>query len=428
MSIQKKLINDLSENEIESILHNFKYGYDYYQDWINLKDCKTIDELIEAMNDSPTEMYTAYDLTTGDELQELKEQFAEKGIEFEFPQVKAYFLTYPLFNMNFHWGEGIDWDENEEESINLPLTVAAANAGMICDKINEILENWDNKEKVDRLLRLTCYYALTSGGRRFDDTTLQAIERIINSYMHSVQYFVNQYQNEETITKHWNQGKLFFLTHLEQNTANAKSTFAQPEFPKEVYAEFVDIATQIEQKTKASISLPNKKMEKLIEWTKENNYPVQDEASIKQMLKEKGIKPSIKTAYAYIAMDLMASMPIIPEKYVQQEIQKNNNIWPTNSLSNLSKFASIYQSLLENPKDEVVYPILVQFAIDTGLTFSTSKKDYLWHCLDRDNPHIKPATGIDLVIQAMEAIRSWVNLLPHDLRNPNYIDSAYISK
>ncbi len=428
MSIHKKIINDLSANEIESILHNFKYGYDYYQDWINLKDCNTIEELIEAMNDSPTEMYTAYDLTTGEELQELKDMFSEKGIDFEFPQVKAFFLTYPLFNMNFHWGEGIDWEENEEESVNLPLTVAAANAGTICDKINEILENWNNKEVVDRLLRLTCYYTLSSGGRSLEDTTLQAIERIINSYMWSLNFITKNYENEESLTKHWKQGSSFFITHLEQNTANSKSTFSQPEFSAEVYAEFENIATQIEQKTKASLSVPNKKMDKLLEWAKENNYILQDEISIKQMLKEKGIKPSIKTAYAYVAMDMMANMPTIPEKYVQQTIQKNDNIWLVNSLSRFSKFASIYPSLLANPNDEVVYPILEQFAIDNGLTFSTSKKDYLWTCLERNNPHVKPATGIDLVIAAMESIRTWVNLLPFNLRNPNYIDSAYISK
>lgn len=421
----------LSSDEAESIVYNFSMGYDYRQDWVNLKDCTTIEELISAMNDSPTEMYTAYDLSTGDEIEELTEQFKTRGIAFEFPQVKAFMLSYPLYNMNFHWGEGIDWDwgdsQHEFDIENFSLTRTAWQAGMLCQKIDEILECWDDKARVDRILRLMRLYGCTSGGICPTDTTLQSIEKIVASFMWSVTFLVNNHSSTESVTNDWSHLGATFLTNLSTDTINANETFEQPAFSEEEYAEFEALADSVNSAVTASLSVPSKKMSEIVEWAKANNYVAQDEASIKQMLKDKGIKPNIKTVYAYISNDLLRKLPDIPAKFVQKETLYSSMTWLVPALPAMKTLIAMFDELLANPADEVVFPRLVQFASDTGLTFVTSKKTYAWSPIDRGNVHVKALLGIDQIVACMEALRSTLGHFPYNLRSRNYVDSVYKS-
>lgn len=132
----------IDDDVVCSVKSNLLRSVDYLHDYGQVSHATSIDELLEAIGNSYTDMYEIYPNDDEEKLVEsMSLDYCGKG-PMEFPQIKATLLSYCVYNMGYHLGEGIEWGGSDTvytEECFLTSSVAR----ITCAYIKLVLKNWD---------------------------------------------------------------------------------------------------------------------------------------------------------------------------------------------------------------------------------------------------------------------------------------------
>lgn len=417
-------MNENLEKMKESIYSNLERALDYVQDYVNIREVKTMEDIQQEVLDcSPTDMGEVYN-----------DESSEDIMSFPFDIAKIKLYTYPLYNVAYHTYEGITWDISEEyETIfdNSYLYSFYKTANILLEGIEEALKDESKLKSIEYFEQLSfnSNVFVSFSNLSYYDSSLKLVEALVKRFMDQFYNFVQNYKKEGEFerylkmwtedfpnnTEDWKKVELYIKEQKERNnyvspnSEKIKTIIQQTKNDYDIYRKLLN-AKKIEE---FFTSLPDGIIE--------NKSPEE----LKQFFKTNNLKYNFKNAKVYI---LTKYLDFILKPFFEFKTEIKN-IHPQDLpyfhyLNGAPYFADCIISLIG--KDDItIRDELNQFAIKYNYRkVMPNGKIYNWGPL-HIAPNVPSKEGVDLLLECLDINRNGLFMISFNFASKRYISSYF---
>lgn len=416
------------ENNLEkmkdSIYSNLERALDYVQDYINIREAKTMEDIQnEVLDCSPTDMAEVYNDESSEDIMSLP---------FDIVKIKLY--TYAVYNIAYHCYEGITWDVPEEyESIfdNSHLYGFYKTANVLLDGIEEALKDESKLNSIDYFLQLSfnANIFVPFNNSSYYDTKLKMVEALVKRFIDQFYNFVQYYKKDgefERYLKMWTED----APNLKEEWDNISLYIKEQKEKDQVISPNVEKIKTIIEQTKVDYKLYEKlltakKIEEFFAVLPDNIIESKSLEELKQLFKDNNLKYNFKNAKVYILANYLHFIlkPFFEFKTEMKHMHPQD-IQYFNYLTGAPYFAEYIISLIG--KDDItIREKLNEFAIKYNYRkVMPNGKIYNWTPL-HIAPNLPPKEGVDLLLECLDLHRNGLFMISFNFASNRYVSSYF---
>ncbi len=402
----------------------------YYQDFININSAKNIEEIKKAINSSPTDMYEVYPHIETD----LKENIPE----FKFEYVKAYLMTYPLFNLAYHSFEGIEWEESlldiAESSIFNKLEESSKT---IQESISNVLRNWEFDFAVEQLQESGFIAIPYFNDINKTNDVLGAISDLVNQYMRGWKVIFDKVSDDNKLEVLWSE--------ITKNHLNDKEFMKEEElFIEGFHKKGISKKQDLDYIESLGNDFYKKQMEYIQLYKVKNIKELTDELSkigcqykteeqFKELLEKENIKSSFKNIKVYALAFVLRDM-IFPLESSLTKI-KNNHFHPNEKsyFKYVKALGVVTKKIIEllSSKEKNNLEEIKLLAETVGFSYSLpNSKSYVWNVIDENikdskGNQQKIPDGVDLLLNCLSPQALFLMSIAINFKKKIFINHYY---
>lgn len=416
------------ENNLEkmkdSIYSNLERALDYVQDYINIREAKTMEDIQnEVLDCSPTDMAEVYNDESSEDIMSLP---------FDIVKIKLY--TYAVYNIAYHCYEGITWDVPEEyESIfdNSHLYGFYKTANVLLDGTEEALKDESKLNSIDYFLQLSfnANIFVPFNNSSHYDTKLKIVEALVKRFIDQFYNFVQYYKKDgefERYLKMWTED----APNLKEEWDNISLYIREQKEKAQVISPNVEKIKTIIEQTKVDYKLYEKlltakKIEEFFSVLPDNIIKSKSLEELKQLFKDNNLKYNFKNAKVYILANYLHFIlkPFFEFKTEMKHIHPQDKQY-FNYLTGAPYFAEYIISLIG--KDDItIREKLNEFAIKYNYRkVMPNGKIYNWTPL-HIAPNLPPKEGVDLLLECLDLHRNGLFMISFNFASNRYVSSYF---